>query len=170
MTELLKIILPTAFLLLGMYVLTKTFMNKQDENKKQEKNGRNQETLIPLRLQAFERMTLFLERISPNSLLLRLYERAIQVNDFQEILLKEIREEYNHNIAQQIYISSETWDEIKAAMNEMLTLVNQSASELKPDDAAIMLSKRIFNKVVNDEIDPTRKALLMLKAEVRELF
>jgi glutamine synthetase adenylyltransferase len=170
MTELLKFILPSGFLLIGIYVFAKIFLNKLNEQKKLESKGQNQETLTPLRLQAFERMTLFLERITPNYLLLRLYERAIQVNDFQEILLREIREEYNHNLAQQIYISPETWDEIKAAMNEMLNLVNQSASELKSDDAAIMLSKNIFKKVVNEEKDPTRKALLMLKAEVRELF
>jgi hypothetical protein len=170
MIDLLKILIPTGFVLIGMYVITKTFLNKQKEHNKLELTNRNSESITPLRLQAYERMTLFLERIAPNFLLLRLYERAVQVNDFQAILLKEIREEYNHNLAQQIYMSSETWDEIKVAMNEMLSLVNQSAAELKTDDAAIKLSKRIFDKVVNEERDPTRKALLMLKAEARELF
>jgi hypothetical protein len=170
MTELLKIVIPSGFILIGIYVLAKTFLNKQNEYKKLELYIKNNQSITPLRLQAYERMTLFLERITPNFLLLRLFDRAVQVNDFQAILLKEIRDEYNHNLAQQIYISSETWDEIKAAMNEMLALVNQSASELKPDDAAIKLSKRIFDKVINDEKDPARKALLMLKSEARELY
>lgn len=170
MEDLFKILIPSGLLLIGMYLLAKSFLNKQYEQRKLELKNKTNETITPLRLQAYERMTLFLERITPNYLLLRLYERAVQVNDFQAVLLKEIREEYYHNLAQQIYISPETWTEIKNAMNEMLTLVNQSASELKPDDAAIKLSKKIFDKVVNEEKDPTKKALLMLKLEVQNLF
>ncbi|MFT5885822.1 MAG: glutamine synthetase adenylyltransferase [Arcticibacterium sp.] len=170
MTDFLKIIIPCALLLAGMYLFAKSFLNKQIEQRKLELKSANSESILPTRLQAYERMTLFLERITPNYLLLRLYEQAVHVNDFQAILLKEIREEYYHNLAQQIYISPETWDEIKGAMNEMLTLVNQSAAELKADDSAINLSKRIFDKVVNEERDPTQKALLMLKVEVQSLL
>ena len=170
LNTLLLAIVPAGLLLTGMYLLAKSFLNKQYEQRKLELSGKSAEAITPLRLQAFERMTLYLERITPNYLLLRLYESATQVGDFQVLLLKEIREEYYHNLAQQIYISPETWDEIKAAMNEMLSLVNQSAGELRPDDPAIMLSKRIFDKVVNEEKDPTAKALLMLKKEVQQMF
>ncbi len=168
--DLFKILIPSGFLLLGMYLLVKTFLNKQYEQKKLEMNMQSNETIIPLRLQAYERMTLFLERITPNYLLLRLYEKANQVGDFQALLLREIREEYYHNLAQQVYIEEETWEEIKGAMNNMLTLVNQSASELKADEPAIKLSKKIFDKVVNEEMDPTKKALSLLKKEAQKLF
>lgn len=170
MVELLKTIIPLGLLMMGMYFLAKTFLNKQYEQRKLELNSKSKETITPLKLQAYERMTLFLERITPNYMLLRLFERAELVGDFQAILLKEIRDEYYHNLAQQIYVSPEVWEEIKSAMNDIISLVNQSAAELKPDDGAINLSKRIFDKVVNEGIDPTKKPLLMLKEEVQKLF
>lgn len=170
LADLFKILIPSGFLLLGMFLLVRSFLNKQYEQKQLEVKAQVNEGTLSLRLQAYERMTLFLERITPNYLLLRLYERASQVGDFQAILLKEVREEYYHNLAQQIYIGSETWEEIKNSMNSVLTLINQSASELSADEPAIKLSKKIFDKVVNEEIDPTSKALLMLKKEVQVLF
>jgi hypothetical protein len=162
--------IPAGLLLVGMYLMVKSFLNKQYDQKKLELVGKSADTIIPLRLQAYERMTLYLERITPNYLLLRVYERAVHVSDFHILLLKEIREEYYHNLAQQVYISPEVWDEIKTSMNEMLTLVNQSAADLKPDEPAIKLSKRIFDKVVSEELDPTGKALLLLKKEVQQMF
>ena len=115
-------------------------------------------------------MTLFLERISPNNLLLRLYENAQHVGDFQQLILKEIREEYYHNLAQQIYLSPGLWDEVNKAMNEVMVLVNTSAAELQNDDPALNLSKKIFEKVINEEKNPTQEALLLLKKEVQMLF
>jgi hypothetical protein len=169
-STLLLAFVPAGLLFIGMYLLVKSFLARQYEQKKLELGGKSLEITTPLRLQAYERMTLYLERITPNYLLLRLYEKSVEVSDFQVILLKEIREEYYHNLSQQIYISPETWDEIKNAMNEMLALVNQSATELKPDEPSIRLSKKLFDKVVNESIDPTGKALLMLKKEVQQLF
>ncbi|MGR3810661.1 DUF7935 family protein [Jiulongibacter sp. NS-SX5] len=168
--DLFKILIPSGFLLLGMFLLVRSFLTKQFEQRKLEIKAQSADSTINLRLQAYERMTLFLERITPNYLLLRLYENATQVNDFQALLLKEVREEYYHNLAQQIYIGPEVWDEIKSSMNTVLSMINQSAAELKADDPAINLSKKIFEKVVNDEVDPTSKALLMLKKEVHQLF
>jgi hypothetical protein len=101
---------------------------------------------------------------------LRLYENVHHVGDFQQLLLREIREEYHHNLAQQIYLSPELWEEINKTMNEVIALVNTSAGELKNDDPAIKLSKKIFEKVINEEINPSRMALLLLKKEVRMLF
>lgn len=170
LNDLLIIFIPAGLVLGGMYLLMRSFMKKQLLEQSFWLKKQTSETVIPLRIQAYERMTLFLERITPNNLLLRLYEKANNVGDFQQILLKEIREEYYHNLAQQIYLSLSLWDEINKAMNEVMVLINTSAAELSSDQPALNLSKKIFEKVINEEKNPTKEALLLLKKEVQALF
>ena len=169
-TELLKILIPAAAVLYGMYLTIQTFLQKQFEQKQLEIKQKNTEHITPLRLQAYERMTLFLERITPNNLLLRLGNTGIEVADYQQIILHEIREEFNHNLTQQIYISHEAWEKIRQSMNEVVALVNTSVAEISPDAAALNLSKKIFEKVITENKQPTADALKFLKEEVQAMF
>ena len=169
-TELLKILIPAAAVLYGMYLTMQTFLQKQFEQKQVELKQKNSELITPLRLQAYERMTLFLERITPNNLLVRLGNSGIQTLDYQRLILQEIREEFNHNLSQQIYISHQAWEKTRQAMNEVVALVNTSASELPPDADALNLSKRIFERVITESKQPTSEALQFLKEEVQTMF
>lgn len=168
--ELLKILIPAAAVLYGMYLTIQTFLQKQFEIKELDIKQKNIEIIMPIRLQAFERMTLFLERISPNNLLLRIGSVEIQSIDYQRILLKEIRDEFNHNIAQQLYISHDTWEKIRLAMNDTIALINTAASEVSPDAPAINLSKKIFEIILTNSQQPTAEALRILKEEAQKLF
>jgi hypothetical protein len=168
--ELIKILVPAAAVLFGMYLTIQTFLQKQFEQKQLELKQKNTELITPLRLQAYERMTLFLERITPNNLLLRLSNNTLEVSDYQRIILHEIREEFNHNLSQQIYISHEAWEKNRQAMNEVVALVNTSASALSPDAPALNLSKKIFETVINESKQPTAEALKFLKEEVQTMF
>ncbi|GAB2635869.1 hypothetical protein GCM10027035_31800 [Emticicia sediminis] len=168
--ELLKILIPAAAVLYGMYLTIQTFLQKQFEQKELDIKAKTIEITIPIRLQAYERMTLFLERITPANLLIRLGSPDIQAIDYQRVLLQEIREEFNHNLAQQVYISHETWEKIRTAMNDVVALINTSASEISPDATSINLSKKIFEKVINEKQQPTAEALKILKEEVQGLF
>lgn len=164
--EYLKDLIPGALLLMLGYFAFQYFKNK-DKGVPKNKAG---EAIFSLRINAYERMTLFLERISPGNLTLRLHEQATNVSTYQALLLKEIREEYYHNLAQQIYLSPDLWDEIKRAMNEMMVIINQSAADLQPDEPSLKLSKKILEKVMEEENDPVAKPLLMIKKEVQQLF
>lgn len=168
--ELLKILIPAAAVLYGMYLTIQTFLQKQFEQKELDIKVKTIEITTPIRLQAYERMTLFLERITPANLLVRLGSPDIQAIDFQRVLLQEIREEFNHNLAQQVYISHEVWEKTRTAMNDVVTLINTSASEVSPDSASINLSKKIFEKVINGNQQPTAEALKMLKEEAQKMF
>jgi hypothetical protein len=97
-----KILIPASVVLYAVYLMVRAFISKELEMKRLEVRGRSIETLLPTRLQAYERMTLFLERISPQNLLVRLNNPAYTAQDFQKILLDEIRNEYNHNVSQQV--------------------------------------------------------------------
>ena len=169
-TELLKILIPAAVVLYGMYLTMQTFLQKQFEQKQLELKQKNSEIVMPIRLQAYERMTLFLERITPNNLLIRLGVSDLQAIDYQRVMLQEIREEFNHNLAQQIYMSHEAWEKTRKAMNDTLALINTSAPEVASDAPAINLSKKIFEKVLTENQQPTAEALKFLKEEVQAMF
>ena len=169
-TELLKILIPAAAVLYGMYLTVQTFLQKQFEQKQLELKQKNIEIITPIRLQAYERMTLFLERITPDNLLLRLGNADIQVIDYQRLILHEIREEFNHNLSQQIYMSHQAWEKTRQAMNVVVALVNTSAIAISPDAPALNLSKKIFETVITENKQPTAEALKFLKEEVQGIF
>jgi hypothetical protein len=123
--------------------------------------------LIPLRLQAYERVVLFLERINPPNLLTREMEASFNVEMLQVSLLKSIREEYEHNMSQQLYISEQTWEHIKAAKEKVVQLVNNSASKLKTDDAAIKLANEILTSGFELNNDPLERAMKAIKGEIK---
>lgn len=131
---------------------------------------KNKEITLPLRLQAYERMCLFLERITPNNLLLRLVPSATSSLELQHIVLHEIREEYNHNVAQQLYISNNAWEQIVNAMNETVAIVNQAAAEVSGEAPPSDLAKKIFSHVIDKDAQPTTHALKVLKDEIRNVF
>lgn len=169
-TDLLKIILPSALVLYAMYLTVTAFLKKQLTEKEVELQRKNVEIALPIRLQAYERMCLFLERITPNNLLIRTNGLATQAIEFQQILLHEVREEFNHNLSQQVYMSHDAWEHVRSAQQEVITLINQAAAEVKPDAAPIDLSKKIFEKIVQENRNPTALALKFVKDEIQREF
>ncbi|MCY7350926.1 MAG: hypothetical protein LH606_09685 [Cytophagaceae bacterium] len=170
LTELVKIVLPGALVLYAMYLTVRAFLNKELIQKQTDLKADYARTLLPIRLQAYERMVLFLERSSPNNLLLRLSGNAQSVLELQQVLLTDLREEFNHNLAQQVYLSNEAWAHIRHAMNEVVATINTAAQELPAEAAPIELSRQIFERWVLLSPNPTDEALRFLKEEVRTNF
>ncbi len=168
--EILKMTLPSAVVLYGVYLTVKTFLNKRYEESLSLLKEKNHETILPLRLQAYERLTLFLERMAFQNLLVRLTDHTLTTEEFQHILINEIRMEFNHNVAQQIYMSDEAWDMIKQAKEELISMVNSTAKEVDPQASAMELSKRLVEKAIGAQHDFIDIAVRYLKKEVRELF
>jgi hypothetical protein len=168
--EFVYILLPAAIVLYAMYLTVKAFLDKETEQRILEIKARNTETVLPIRLQAYERMCLFLERIAPNNLLLRLNDPALSAREFQHVLLSEIREEYSHNLSQQVYMSDQAWGAIKGAMEEVIMLINTSSAHIPPEAAGLDLARAIFDTIINQETDPTGRALKVVKDEIRQSF
>ncbi len=169
-TDLLKILLPSALVLYAMYLTVTAFLKKQVEEKQIEQRRKQVEVALPIRLQAYERMSLFLERISPNNLIVRMNGTATRAIEFQQILMQEVREEFNHNLSQQVYMSHEVWEQIRGAQQEVITLINQAAVEVAPDATPLELSKKIFEKIIQENRNPTMNALKLVKAEIQREF
>lgn len=170
LSDFLKLIVPAGLVLYGMYLTVKLLLEREADRHRDEVKTRYTEAVVPVRLQAYERMVLFLERISPNNLLLRLGGSATTSLEFQQRLLQEIRDEYNHNLSQQVYMSQAVWDDIQAAMNNVVTLINQASGDIRPDAPAIDLSKRIFERIIQQDQMPTSGALKSVKQEIQAMF
>ncbi|HEX8545397.1 MAG TPA: hypothetical protein VF691_00470 [Cytophagaceae bacterium] len=168
--DLIKILLPAAAVLYAMYLTVKAFLNKDFDKRLVDIKIKNTEVTLPLRLQAYERMCLFLERISPHNLVVRLNEPAYNAIQFHQKLLSEVREEFNHNVSQQIYMSDQSWAMVRNAMEEVVSVINASGSALPSDARGLDMAKLIFENLLQKNEDPTTKALKFLKNEIRSVF
>ena len=104
------------------------------------------------------------------NLLVRLNTGSMPAKDFQQMLLAEVRNEYNHNVSQQLYISEEVWELIKNAKEDLIVSINDAASEVGDEASSLDLSKKIFEKTMNKAVDPLSHALSELKREVQRIF
>lgn len=125
---------------------------------------------IPLRLQAFERLVLFIERASPVNLLVRLNASAYNVHELHTLIVEEVRKEYQHNITQQIYVSSRAWAAVVHVKDDTLAIVNKTAAGLPLDAPGIDLAKGILLAVTELENNPYEIAAAVIRREAGELF
>lgn len=165
-----KILIPACVVLYAVYLIVRSFITRELELKKLEVRSRSIETILPARMQAYERMTLFLERIQPQNILIRLTNPGLTARDFQKLLLDEIRNEYNHNASQQIYMSEEVWNQIRNAKEELIMVINEAAMRVAGEVSCVDLSKKIFEMVMDKKMDLISHATTELKKEIQQLF
>ena len=161
-----KILLPAALVLYAMYLGVKVTIAKQLTEKEMAIRQKNIAITLPIRLQAYERMSLFLERITPNNLVVRVNQPEMSARVFHQVLLQEIRNEYNHNVSQQVYMSEEVWEEIKTAKEDLITAINASSEGLSEEATSLDLAKKLLEFLMNKDIDPIDHALKSLKKEI----
>jgi hypothetical protein len=169
--DLLKYTIPALIVFLTAYFLLTRYMQKDATAKAIEMKLKRDKEIVMLRLQAYERLALFLERISPANVISRVRTPDMIGSELQYGMVKNIREEYEHNLSQQIYISSTSWNLIVAAKDEIIRTVNLIAQQLPPDASSGQLINAIFTGIANANAPlPTEHALEFLKSECRELF
>jgi len=168
--EILKYTLPAVIVLLTTYLVLRIFLKNEEKKRRFELTMNQKDSILPLRLQAYERLILFLERISPDALVMRLKNTRLTVAQLQNELINTIRTEFEHNLSQQTYVSYQAWELIKTSRSEIIKLINTSAAELNPEEPGINLSKRILEKAMELSNAPNFAALQFLKNEVKELF
>ncbi len=182
--EILKYTIPALVVLAAAWLLTKKFvdynskhlvvMQQSYELEKQklesESKRKREESFIPLKLQAYERLSLFLERINPPNLIPRELKPGMTAGLFHKQLLTSIKDEFEHNMSQQIYLSDEAWLLTKNAKEAILSLINQSASAVKPDESGIKLAEAILSHTFDEGENPVDVALAALKNDIRTQF
>ncbi len=168
--EILRIIVPWIFILGIVYFIVTKFI--ANENKKQwhtEKIAK-QKILLPVRMQAYERIILFLERISINHLILRINHSGITSAQLHNELIASTREEFNHNLSQQVYISFQGWELVKAAIEENIMLINTVSNKINRESQSFELAGKLLEEAAARREDPVVRALDFLKKEAGNLL
>jgi len=152
----------------GWYVIREYLMLESGKSRREVKMANLSHTL-PLRLQAYERLTLFLERINPANMLVRLHVAGLTAREMQNVILADIRAEYQHNISQQIYVSDTSWNVVRKMKEETIAMVHNAVNGLSENASAIDLSKVILSHFANlEEENPYEVALQIVKREVQQ--
>jgi len=168
LTPLLISLIPAVLLTLISLFFFRQFMQNEDRRRRYLLHRENQKQAFPLRLQAYERMALFLERISPGQLLTRMTPVSEDKEGYESLLIHAIDQEFEHNLSQQIYISDECWNTIKAAKNATIGLVRKAKMKEEVDSADKM--REVLLSSLIEKGAPSDAALAFIKDEIGELF
>jgi flagellar biosynthesis protein FlhB len=168
--ELLKYIVPIAVVFAFIYFILNNYLEENFKLRSLDLKLQNQQSISPLRMQAYERIVVYLERISPSALITRIHKSGMSSKLLHVEMIKSIRSEYEHNIAQQIYMSNASWELVKSAKEEMIKLINTSAHKVSENSDGIELCKVLLDVTMNVEKLPTQIALDYVKKEIRQSF
>lgn len=169
--ELLKIIIPAGAVFAASYFLVKRFLDNEQKRREFELKKSTLGTITPLKIQAFERIIIFLERINPNSLVIRVNKNGMNARQLQLELVAAVKTEYEHNLSQQIYLSVGAWELVKTSKEEIIQLVNIASSKVAYDSNSSDLAMMILNITNNlGKKLPNDVAIDYIKREIAQIF
>ena len=166
--QLLFSLLPAAIVGVVAFYFFKMHITNEEKRRRYLLRRENQNTALPIRLQAYERMTLFLERISMGKILLRIKPSNLTKEDYERLLTSTIDQEFEHNLSQQIYMSAKCWNVIKTAKNATIGIIRKTAQK-EDIESADKLREVILTNLM-DQAAPTDAALDFVKKEVRNII
>lgn len=168
--DILKIVLPALLVLLTAYLLIDKLLRSEEKRRNFELQKNGLSTITPIRLRAYERLMLVLERTTPSTLILSVAKPGMTNQELHSQLLATIRQEFSHNLSQQIYVSDEVWSYIRGTQESLLQLINTCASTCNPTESASGLAELIIQVYGTSEQTPTELAINKLKNEIRRYF
>jgi hypothetical protein len=168
--DILKISIPAILVIVTAWLVIRSTVKTDQDRRKQELVLQNSKTIIPIRLQAYERIILFLERISLESLLVRVSTPDMTATQLHSALLTTIRAEFEHNLSQQIYMTPQAWEVVRNARSNTIKLINTEIEKMHPNSTGIAFSKRLLENIMAMDKEPTRAAIDYVKAEISRVM
>ena len=170
MLEILKYTIPSIVLFLTVFYILHSYFEDQEKKRQVKTALKNRKLITPLRLQAYERVILFLERISVDSLIMRMSQGGMTSKQLQSDMLATVRAEFEHNLSQQLYVSDEAWEMVKNARVNTIKIISLIADKVPGDTPYMVLSTKLLETVMEMDKTPTALAIDFLKKEVQKLF
>ena len=164
------IVLPAGAVLITVILFLRKQSEKELRNLQFELKKERHAYFLPNRVEAYQRAVLLMERISPNSLVMRLHNPGLPAKMMQAELLKAIREEYDHNVAQQIFVSPAAWEMVRNSKEETIKIINIAGGQMDAASMGIDLNAKIFEITAEVGKLPTEITVEFLKKELQELF
>ncbi|MDX2286716.1 MAG: hypothetical protein NW241_21295 [Bacteroidia bacterium] len=168
--EVLKYAVPALLVLLGVKLVLDDRLRQSKEQQTAAVRGEMLRSHLPAKLHAYERAVLLMERMRFGNLLLRLPAAGMPASAYYELLLGEIRSEFDHNLAQQLYISPAAWQVISQAREEAVGVIHAAYRSLPEGAEGMQLARAIVGMTKDLPEQTTQKAILMLKEDVQKLF
>ncbi len=160
--EIIKVTLPALIVFLTVFYMFKTYMENEQRKNAIQMRKENKSMSFPFKMQAYERLALFCERISLSNLMLRIRDEKMSAADLKLAMMVAIQQEYEHNISQQVYVSEDLWKIIMFAKNDTINIINLVSKTVDENASSLELSKSIFNylnEVKNTSLDTARSAI-----------
>jgi hypothetical protein len=160
------LLMPSIVMMAFTLIMVFVFIRQENKRRGQEIRIKESTELMRLRMQAYERLILLLERLNPESLVIREQSHSMTSLQFQNHLLKIVRHEFDHNLSMQLYVSPSVWEKVKAAKEGLVRLINTTANDIKKEAPALELGRfmientgRDLNLYFNDAIGAIRKEM-----------
>jgi hypothetical protein len=168
--DILKITIPGLLVLLTAWLLIRNMLKNDQDKRKQELILQNSRTVIPIKLQAYERIVLFLERTSLESMLVRISTPSMSASQLHSALITTIRSEFEHNLSQQIYMSPQAWEVVRNARSNMIKIINAEFEKMPETATGMDFSRKLLEAVMTLEKEPTRAAIDYIKGEIGRMI
>ncbi|MDO9511713.1 MAG: hypothetical protein Q7J34_08135 [Bacteroidales bacterium] len=151
-----------------LLLMLKGFMDREERYRAEQGKLEMRKHTLPLQLQAYERCILLLERINPSSLILRVSQKGMSAFQLQTAMISAIREEFEHNLSQQLYVDVESWENIRKVKEELIRLVNTSAAAMEDNAMAASLATSVLEKMEDSERFSIPKAIDFIKTDAKK--
>lgn len=169
--EIAKFLIPSLIVFATAYYLLNSYLENQLKMRKIEVQLKKSDQVLPLRLQAYERLVLLLERLSPPNLIGRVRKENITIPEMQLAMIAGIRSEFEHNYSQQIYVSENAWGMVQSTIEEIVSTINVTASQLSTDASPVDFSRALLHATLQGKNGlPNERAIAYLKKEVQTIF
>jgi hypothetical protein len=168
--EIVKLTLPALIVFFTAYHLLKKYLDHQEQMRLIDLRQDQRRATLPLRLQAYERLSLFCERITLPNLLLRVQQGQRSASELRLALLLAIQQEYEHNITQQVYVSEQLWQIIKIARDDSIDSISIVAEKIDSRADSQEFAVAILEFLNQREATALEKALIAIKKEASLLF
>ncbi len=161
-------LLPAVIVAAVTYYFFSQYVKQEDGRRRFLLHKENQATALPLKLQAYERLTLFLERIALGKLVTRIRPISDDKAAYENLLITTIEQEFEHNLTQQIYMTEECWNVIRTAKNATISIIRKTNMSDK-----VATSDKLRETILRDLMDnqsPSEAGLSYIKNEVSEII
>jgi hypothetical protein len=168
--EVLKLTLAGIGIVMVAFYLAKPYLENKEKLQLLEFKKSTSAHTLPLRLQAYERAVLLIDRINPANLLPRLNATAYTAAELHSLIVAEVRNEFQHNVTQQLYISHRAWQLVKRIKDDTLNLVNNVSKSMPEGSSGMDFSRAMLSHLSKLEGDPYDTAVNMIRTDLEELF
>jgi hypothetical protein len=168
--EILKYTLPAGVVFATAYYLLKMLLDERQRIDRAILRQDAQKITLPIRLQAYERLTLLCDRAGVLNSMMRMRMPGMTVREFRTSLMLAISQEFDHNTSQQLYVSETLWQIIQFAKSDTLNLVTTAGSDLDPNADAETLFNVLLDALSQQETTVLQKAIIAIRIEAGQMF